>query len=371
MKSFKLSPQIVLADTCEEYFSSVDVMSSDLLITSKHIYDDYLSPFFKNAHVIFIRNYGSGEPTDKMADAISEDLAGIAYTRVFAVGGGTVLDIAKLYAQKCCYPVAGLFTGEIPFEKNKELILIPTTCGTGSEITNISIMELTQLTTKKGLANDNLFGDCAVLIPELLETLPYDAFIASVADALIHAMESYMSPKATVFSQMFSVRAIGDIVAGFKYISANGRGSQAKIIDKFLIAAATAGIAFSNAGCAAVHALSYPLGAVCHVPHGKSNYTMLNAVMKKYEEKQVKGAFTQLKAILAESLDCSSENAFDELDKLMGELIGQKPLSLYGLTKDDLVDFAKSVVENQQRLLVNSPIEITLDDITDIYFNLY
>lgn len=122
--------------------------------------------------MIFREDYGKGEPTDVMAEAIWKDVPKDA-KRVVSVGGGSILDLSKLFALENISPVTDLYDGLLPIVKNKELVLVPTTCGTGSEVTNISILSLTAKGTKKGLAVEQLYGDSAVLIPELLEDLPF------------------------------------------------------------------------------------------------------------------------------------------------------------------------------------------------------
>ena len=92
--------------------------------------------------------------------------------RIIGIGGGTVMDLCKLFVLKQVSPVLDLFDGKIPVEKEKELILIPTTCGTGSEVTNVSVMALVSRNTKKGLADNALYADKAVLISPLLKPLP-------------------------------------------------------------------------------------------------------------------------------------------------------------------------------------------------------
>ena len=101
-----------------------------------------------------------------------------------------------------------LFTGKKVPKKVKELIVVPSTCGTGSEVTNVAIAELKSLQTKKGLAVEETYADIAVLIPESLQGLPDYVFATSSIDALIHAVESYLSPKASPFTEQFSLKAI-------------------------------------------------------------------------------------------------------------------------------------------------------------------
>ena len=99
-------------------------------------------------------------------------LAFPAQNLMIAVGGGTVLDVAKILSLRHVSPILDLYDGKLPVEKGKELILVPTTCGTGTEVTNISILSLVSRRTKKGLANDAMYADQAVLIPELLGACP-------------------------------------------------------------------------------------------------------------------------------------------------------------------------------------------------------
>ena len=113
------------------------------------------------------KNTGRGEPSDDMAEAMYRDMKG-SHRRIIAIGGGTVIDISKLFALKNVSPVEDLYDGRLEIVKDKELVLVPTTCGTGSEVTNIAILALNKKGTKKGLAVDEMYADSAVLIPELL-----------------------------------------------------------------------------------------------------------------------------------------------------------------------------------------------------------
>ena len=174
-------------------------------------------------------------------------------------------------------------------KKVRELIAVPTTCGSGSEVSNVTIAELTELHTKMGLAADELFPDHAVLIPELLEKLPYSYFAASAIDALIHAVESFVSPKASRYTEMFSLKAVEMIIGGFKDMIQHGPDYRMNLLEDFLVASNFAGIAFGNAGTGAVHAMSYPLSGKYHVPHGEANYPFFTTIFAKYAELNPKG----------------------------------------------------------------------------------
>ena len=194
MTQFSVHPTIQLCDTCQELANTYDLGPQDLLFTNDFLFDPYFAPLNLKCPVLFQEKYGLGEPTDEMVEAIYRDMPK-DITRIVAVGGGTVLDVAKILSLKHVSPILDLYDGKLPIEKGKELILVPTTCGTGTEVTNISILSLVSRRTKKGLANDAMYADQAVMIPELLGGLPFRFFATSSIDALIHAIESAQNDK--------------------------------------------------------------------------------------------------------------------------------------------------------------------------------
>jgi 4-hydroxybutyrate dehydrogenase len=313
-----------------------------------------------------------GEPSDEMIDGLAAAAKQYDYDRIIALGGGTIVDICKILALDVPENSIDLFTGEIPSKKVKELIVIPTTCGTGSEVTNVAIAELKSLHVKKGIAVDETYADIAVLIPETMKGLPYKVFVTSSVDALIHAVESYLSPKASPFTEMYSKHAIKMIMRGYKAIDGKGEDAFKDHLKSFVLASNYAGIAFGNAGCAAVHALSYSIGGAFHVPHGEANYQFFTEVMKKYMAKEPDGKIRKLTKLLAKALDVAEgEGVYDELDSLLGSLLPKKPLREYGMTEDQIDSFTKSTVDNQQRLLANNYVFLTDEEIREIFAALY
>ena len=369
MKRFAVSPEICMIDTCDEFIDRFKIGKDDLIITIEAVW----ARFFKDieaGEVIYLEKYGTGEPNDKMIEAISMDIK-TTYKRVVAIGGGTVLDCAKLFALKSLLPLPDLFEGKIKAERDKELVLLPTTCGTGSEITNISILEFISKKTKIGLASDALYADSAVLIPELLADLPFKVFAASSIDALVHASASYLSPNASEISKMFSIKSINTILKGYMKIADEGKEVLSKLLPEFCLASALAGIAFVNAGCAAVHAMSYPLGARFHIPHGESNYAMFTGVFKKYSQLLPEGDIKEFNALVAQIIECGTGEVYERLEELLNSSILQKrKLREYGMTEDMIEEFADSVIKNQQRLLKNNYISLDRNDIMDIYSQL-
>lgn len=371
MKQFELVPDIVLFDTCKEFVKNYKIGVGDLIITSEHTYTTYFKPLIKDAAVIYIRTYGQGEPSDDIVEAMYTDVKNIDYKRVVAIGGGTVIDVAKLFALRTVSPVVDLFEHALQAVKDKELFILPTTCGTGSEVTNISILELKSRHTKMGLAVPALFADKAVLIPELLHDLPFKFFATSSIDALVHAMESYLSPKASPFTEMFSTQAIEMILSGYQKIAADGEAARIPLLNNFLIASTYAGIAFDNAGCGAVHAMSYPLGAVYHVPHGEANYAMFIGVFNTYMNLNSSGKIKKLNRLLVRILDCEQAKVYNELENLLNQILQKKPLHEYGVIEEELISFTESVMEKQGRLMANNYTELTKERVLEIYRQLY
>lgn len=371
MKDFAIHPKIRFAASVIDFFQSYNIGSGDLVFASRRTQQHFPADSLKNAMVIDYRSYASGEPTDQMVESIAAELAGRSFRRVFALGGGTILDVAKLFALKRLSPVDGLFMGELPVEKACPLILVPTTCGTGSEVTNISILSLTKRGTKTGLASDALYADEAVLMPELLADLPPKVFGASSIDALIHAIESYTSPKANACTQLFSLQAMDRILCGYKEIVARGEAARISLLPDFLLASTYAGIAFGNAGCAAVHAMSYPLGAACHVPHGEANYVMFTEVYKAYRALRYDGSLQALCQHLADLLDCKEAAVFDRLEELLGHILAKKKLPAYGVTEKDLDKYTEIVMTRQGRLMANNYTELDAAAVLSIYKKLF
>lgn len=370
MIELQLKPAIHSFDTCREFVEDFKIGKGDLIITNQYIYD----PNFKDLHldcpVIFQEKYGLGEPSDEMADAIYHDMPK-DITRIIGIGGGTIMDLCKLFALEKVSPVVDLFEGKTEIKKGKELVLVPTTCGTGSEVTNVSVMALISLNTKKGLANDAMYADKGVLIADLLKTLPFKVFATSSIDALIHAVESALSPDSNASFRMFSYHAIELILKGYIAIRDNGQDARIPLMKDFLLASNWAGIAFSVPGCAAVHAMSYPLGAKYHVPHGESNYAMFTGVMNCYMSIKSDGEIAKLNAFIADILGCSTDNVYEELEKLLNNILQKKALHEYGVKEEELKDFTQSVINNQQRLMKHSFVPLTFKDVYEIYKSLY
>ena len=370
MKAFQIVPAIAEYEKFADFARGAGLGSNDLILTNEYIYRPVISELGLGCETIFQEKFGVGEPTDEMVDAILNELREKEYGRIIAVGGGTVIDIAKVLAvaapgDKVDDLYDRMAEGLV---KIHPLLIVPTTCGTGSEVTNISIINKVSKGVKQGIVSSAMFADEAALIPEMLMSLPYGVFATSSIDAMVHAVESYLSPNACALSELFSVEAIHFILKGWKRaLEKGGTETWKESALEFLRASNYAGIAFGYAGCAAVHAMAYPLGSVHHIPHGQANQLMFAEVMKKYVQKQPKGKLENLEAVLGEELGVAAKAGLDRLYRLMDDVLKCTPLREQGIKEEELPVFAKNVVETQQRLLNNNYVALTEGEILEIY----
>jgi 4-hydroxybutyrate dehydrogenase len=365
-----LKPSIYRYSNSKEFAEDFQIGEGDLVITNEYIYAPFFGALNLKCDVLYQEKYGAGEPSDDMVEAMYRDVKG-AHKRVIAIGGGTIIDISKLFALKHVSPVVDLYDGKLPIVKDKELVLVPTTCGTGSEVTNVAILALNSRGTKKGLAVDEMYGDSAVLIPELVKGLPFKFFATSSIDALIHAVESSLSPKGNEMTRLFGYKAIEMILTGYQKIAAEGQDARLPLLEEFLTASTYAGIAFGNAGCGAVHAMSYPLGGTYHVAHGEANYAIFTGVMNNYMEIKQDGEIARLNRFIADLLGCDVKEVYPKLEELLNVILPKKALHEYGVTEQDLTDFTNSVMTEQGRLMANNFVELDRDRVYKIYKELF
>lgn len=374
MKPFRIVPSITEYTDFAAYAREAGLGSEDLILTNEYIYDPVIAELNLGCQTLFQEKFGGGEPTDEMVNAIMDTLHKMRYSRIIAVGGGTIIDIAKVLAVAPPEDrVDDLYDKMTEgLTKVHPLTIVPTTCGTGSEVTNISIINRISRGVKQGIVSEAMFADAAVLIPGMLMSLPYAVFATSSIDAMIHAVESYLSPNACSLSELFSMEALHLLLQGWqKAVEEGGKDAWKASAAKFLRASNYAGIAFGHAGCAAVHAMAYPLGSVHHIPHGQANQMMFADVMRKYAEKQPKGKLAELSTILGKELGVTARDGLTALYRLMDDVLKKEPLREHGVTEEELPAFAKNVVETQQRLLGNNFVPLTEEEILEIYKNAY
>ena len=371
MKLFQQFPEVQKYDNPIDFVNTFAITEKDFILASKSIYNKYFAELGLKAEVRFKSMYGNGEPTDAMVDALLEDFRKTDCNRIIAIGGGAVIDMAKILMLDGNASAAEYYQRKVPLKRVRPLIAVPTTCGAGSESSNISIAEILELGTKLGLADNTIYPDYAVLIPTLLSELPYNFFATSAIDALIHAIESYVSPRANLFTRMFSEKAMEMILKGFQEIVKHGPEHRFELLEEFLVASDLAGIAFGNAGTGAVHAMSYPLSGTYHVTHGEANYQFLTEVFKHYQAAKPDGDLKGLNAFLGTVMNCEADLVYEEIEKLLGQVVEKKPLREYGMKPEEIKAFAVSVEQTQQRLLNQAYVKFSVEEMTEIYKTLY
>lgn len=362
MQLLKLKTDLYECDTFAHFVEEFQISHEDLILTNDYIIRPLLAGSACEAIIINQEEFGKGEPTDVMINALLEKVSQYQYHRIIAIGGGSVMDIAKILSVAGDQLDVNNLYGQL-LVKHHELIAIPATCGTGSEVTNIAVVNGTKLGTKQGLVGDAMYPDHAVIIPTLIESLPYKVFATSSIDALIHAIESYLSPKATSFTQTFSVDAMSAILNAYMLIKED-QSAYHQLGQVLFEASTSAGIAFGNAGCGLIHAMSYAFGGKYHVAHGESNYQFLMKVLHFYRLKEPE-RFRKFEDVLGSILNAL--DPIDALENLLNEILEYKPMREYGAVGSDPEVFAKSTIANQQRLLANAFCEVDEEDLRELY----
>ncbi|HEF4760876.1 TPA: iron-containing alcohol dehydrogenase [Pseudomonas putida] len=288
---------------------------------------------------------------------------------VIGFGGGSSLDAAKLTAllARSGESLADIYGIDQTNGRRLPLILVPTTAGTGSEVTAVSV-----ITTGEGQKNvvisPALLPDIAVLDAELTLGLPGAVTAATGIDSMVHAIESYTSRHLkNPISDCLAREALRLLGENVQRVCDDGQDVEAR--EQMLLGACLAGMAFANAPVAAVHALAYPLGARFHIPHGLSNSLVLAPVMR-FNLEAAASLYAELAVILLPEVQGSAlERAsalIDHLEALPGCLGLPTRLRDVGITLNDLEALAIDATK-QTRLLGNNPCELSLDDIRAIY----
>jgi alcohol dehydrogenase len=288
---------------------------------------------------------------------------------VIGIGGGSSMDVAKLIAIMAentqplreIYGIGNVKGTRLP------LVQVPTTAGTGSEVTNISIVT-TGATTKMGVVAPQLYADMAVLDAELTLGLPPAVTAATGIDAMVHAIEAYTSKhKKNPLSDGLARQALTLLSANLIPACENGRNVAAR--QGMLLGATLAGQAFANAPVAAVHALAYPIGGIFHVAHGLSNSLVLPHVLR-FNLPAAASHYAELAGIVVPHASGSEEArahalivAMQQIAKITGV---ETTLQQVGITEGDLDRLAGDAML-QTRLLGNNPRALTLADARAIY----
>jgi alcohol dehydrogenase class IV len=289
---------------------------------------------------------------------------------IVGIGGGSALDIAKTASALVTNDghVESYFGIDLLKHPGLPFMLIPTTAGTGSEVTPIAILSDEGEKLKKGIVSPYLFPRVAILDPELTRGLPPHITAATGMDALIHAVEAFTSKNATGMTDMLAVEAMTLIHENIRKAFSDGENIEAR--SRMLEGSMLAGMAFANAGVTAVHAFAYPIGAEFHIPHGVANSIMLVPVME-FNMLANFAKFAVMAEVFGAPLDGLSEReaayeAIEALRDLSDDLRLPTRLSEFGVKESDIPSLAQGVMK-VTRLLANNPRQLTLADAENIY----
>jgi len=289
---------------------------------------------------------------------------------LIGLGGGSAIDIAKGVAAFAGHegPLAELFGVDLVKRKGPALIAIPTTAGTGSEVTNVAIFSDKQAQLKKGIVSDYLLPDVALVSPVMTLTCPRSVTAASGVDALVHAVESYLSVNASPITDAIALGAIKLIAKALPKAYANPANLQAR--EDMATASLMAGMAFGNAGVGAVHALAYPLGGRFNIAHGVSNALLLPYVMAWNKMACVERFRDIAEAMGVRVADLSDKDAADQAVKAMADLCAAvdipSGMRSFNVPEDAIPAMAEEA-SKIDRLMRNNPRKLTAADIEKIY----
>lgn len=311
------------------------------------------------------------DPPEAVVLAAVDQARAAGVEGIVGLGGGSSLDVAKLVAVlalgqedlKSIYGVGNVKGRRLP------LILAPTTAGTGSEVTPISIVT-TGASEKMGVVSPVLLPDVALLDPELTLGLPPHITAATGIDAMVHAIEAYASasPNNNPVSRILATQAL--TLMGGAILTAVRNGSDLAARSDMLLGSMLAGQAFANSPVAAVHALAYPLGGHFHIPHGLSNALVLPHVLR-FNIATAHQPYSEIAPFAFPDLAAfeGQERAAAFCDRLAGLArdCGLQPnLRAFDIAEDFLPRLAADAM-NQTRLLVNNPRPVTEADALAIY----
>ena len=280
------------------------------------------------------------------------------------------MDAAKL----CCvlkdadYTIKDLLNDPMLAKKQIKTVMIPTTCGTGSEATCNAIVAVPEEQSKKGIVNDSMIPDYVVLDSNMIRKLPKSIVAATGVDALAHVVECFTSKKATPFSDTYAAAGAKLIFHNIREAYNNPDNMEAK--SNMMTGAFYGGVAITGSGTTAVHALSYPLGGKYHIAHGVSNAILFAHVMEFNKDACSKRLAILCDAVYPEhagkSEDEKAQYMIDQIADIVKVTNIPTDLKEFGVKPEDL-DFLVDAGSKQQRLLVNNMKELSLDDIRNIY----
>ena len=313
------------------------------------------------------------EPSYMAVQKIVDEFKVSGADLIVACGGGSVMDAAKLASVLVTdeYGVKELLDNPGMARKCVPIVLIPTTAGTGAEVTPNAIVGVPEKELKIGIVNDNMIADYVILDARLIKNLPRKIAAATGVDALAHCIECFTSNKANPFSDMYALEGCDLILNNIERACDDPEAMEEK--NRMQIAAYYGGLAITASGTTAVHALSYPLGGKYHIAHGVSNAILLAPVMRFNAQDP---AFRERLALAydrcchdkvkCETVDEKSAWMIAKMEGIVKHLDIPTSLKEFGVPESDLEGLVEAGMQ-VQRLLVNNMRLVTAEDARKLY----
>lgn len=314
------------------------------------------------------------EPSQHDVAAIIATLSRPHVDMVIGIGGGSVLDVAKLLSVLCidaAPSLDALLAGEKPQRRTRS-ILIPTTAGTGSEATPNAILAIPEKETKVGIISPVMLPDVVALVPELTTSMPAHIASSTGIDALCHLIECFTANVANPVSDNYALTGMKKLFANLETTLREPENLQARL--EMLWASYYGGASIAHAGTHLVHALSYPLGGRYHLPHGVANAILLAPCMRFVRPAAV-SKFAQAYDLLPDadvrlSDEEKSHALVDYFTALVARLQLPASLEALGISPDHLPWLVEAALD-VQRLMNNVPMAVTADDVRAVYLTLF
>ncbi|NNV03078.1 iron-containing alcohol dehydrogenase [Brevibacillus sp. MCWH] len=343
---------------------------TDKVLKQTGLVDKAVTPLTQAGLPVHVIDEIMQEPPFENLEQLASQVRGRGYDVFVGIGGGSVLDVTKALSIMMTNTgdVRDLVGIDKVANKGVPFILVPTTSGTGSEVTCNAIFTDTRDQVKKGIVSPYLLPDVAIVDPELTVTVPPSVTAATGMDAFVHAVESYTAIRANELTDAIALHAIKLVSRSLRQAVYQGHDLKAR--EDMAMGSLLAGISLGNAGVGAVHALAYPLGGKFKVPHGVANSLLLPYVMK-YNVVSNIPKFAEVARAMGENVDGLSlrDAAFQAVHaiaKLSCDVGIPASIRDVGVTEEDIPALAAEA-SKIDRLLNNNPRWLTAADIETIY----
>lgn len=371
--------QLVFGNGCTDQFIKEFIelgKKRTFIVTTPYIHktiDKIVSIFEKNNIVVSVDESIDAEPTTDTLNTLLKSAENFNADSVVGIGGGSVLDVAKLVAalyesDQTIYDVFGI--GNLKRRK-LHLTCLPSTSGTGSEVSPNAILLDPSDALKKGIVSPFLVPDASYIDPILTHTVPPSVTAATGIDAMIHCMEAYTNKFAHPTVDMFAIKGVKMIAENL--VKAYEDGTDMTAREMVALGSVYGGLCLGPVNTAAVHALSYPLGGEFHIGHGISNAVLLPYVLKFNMETSLEKHADIAIAMGAEKGASDSETALkslDILDDIYKKCMVPNKISELGVPREAIPGLADSAMK-VTRLLKNNPRPVTYQDAINIYNQAY